>query len=422
MVQAPSAAAAPVFNTGVAGYPMNLNAPYVPDAAPEPDRGPGIGEGDFSRDPCQFYLNADYLLWHVNKGSVPLEASGTPVGILGPINTGGSAPTNQFVPVSISNSTGISSSVGDHNGFRLALGGWLDPTNHDFGFEVGGFYLEKLTTQTGTVFSNNGSGNSQFIVNSGFSIITAVAGTPVAIPLVLTGQTTGSVSGEFSSGLWELEANTRMTWLSFGSARFGFEAGLRYQHFGEYFNLANQYSVTFTNTNGLAIGTVLPQTFTASTSDSISTTNNFYGAQVGADGEAYFGQFFINGRARVALGANRESVDIYSYSLAPAVTQGGSVFGQFDNGNHERTRISVIPDGTIRMGYQFCHYCRAYVGYDVMYMYNVVRPGDQVTSTGGIQVNVNGSGSTTNVNQLGFRFNDANMWVQGFDFGIEFRY
>jgi hypothetical protein len=361
----------------------------------------------------------------VNNSGPPLSASGTPVGVIGPINTGGVSASNQFIPVSINNGTSTSSSVGDHDGFRIALGGWLEPNNHDFGFDIGGFYLEKLTTQTGTVFSNNGSGNSPLFVNTGINIITnagSVVVAPTVTPLVLTGLATGSVSGTFSSGLWEMEANARMTWLYFGSARFGFEAGLRYQHFGEDFALSDQYTISFTNTNGTSVGTALPQTFSANTSDTISTRNNFYGAQVGADGEAYFGQFFINGRVRAALGANRETVDIFSYSLAPGFTQGGAVFGQFDNGNHERTRISVIPDGTIRMGYQFCHYCRAYVGYDAMYMYNVVRPGDQVTTTGGIQVNVNGSGSTTNVNQLGFRFNDANMWIQGFDFGIEFRY
>src|SRR5262249_59420948 len=60
-----------------------------------------------------------------------------------------------------------------------------------------------------------------------------------------------------------------------------------------------------------------------------------------------------------------------------APTSGGLLFSPTDVGKHSRDRISFPLEANIKIGYEFCNWLRAYVGYDVLYVTNVARSGDQ---------------------------------------------
>ena len=47
-------------------------------------------------------------------------------------------------------------------------------------------------------------------------------------------------------------------------------------------------------------------------------------------------------------------------------------------GKTSRAAFAVMPEGLIRVGYDFNQYVQVSAGYSVLYLTNVVRPGDQI--------------------------------------------
>src|SRR5262249_61731824 len=80
------------------------------------------------------------------------------------------------------------------------------------------------------------------------------------------------------------------------------------------------------------------------TRDEFETTNNFYGAQVGARVRADWGSWFVSGALKVALGGVMQSLDIDGRletndftSFGPVQTFPGGYFAQPTNmGHHHR--------------------------------------------------------------------------------------
>ena len=216
--------------------------------------------------------------------------------------------------------------------------------------------------------------------------------------------------------------------------------GARYLYFYEDFDLRNQFTLTLTSPQNLTIlippvpPATTPQTittpinlsgqtsFSANSSDSIRCRNDFYGGQVGLVTESIFGQFYLQARVKLAAGAMRQTVDIVSYTYSPTVNLGGTIFNTGDVGTKTRNQVSFIPELNLKMGWQFCHWCRAYVGYDGMFVTNVVRPANQLAPASTVQVNVANTSNQANINQNSFRFSDSNLTINGISFGVELRW
>jgi hypothetical protein len=131
------------------------------------------------------------------------------------------------------------------------------------------------------------------------------------------------------------------------------------------------------------------------------TQNAFYGGQIGAKAGMRFGRVSTDVIGKVALGVTHQAAafNALSTSTGPGgtVTQGGVARG---TGN----KFAVLPEVTFQVGYDFTQNFRAFVGYNFLYLSNVVRPGDQVSLTQPV------TGSTTD------------YWAQGINFGAEFRW
>ena len=104
--------------------------------------------------------------------------------------------------------------------------------------------------------------------------------------------------------------------------------------------------------------------------------------------ERQFGQFDGSVVAKVALGDNYQSVSINGSSLvsgAFAATPGtspGGIFTQATNiGLQTRNQFAVVPEAQVQLGYTIWSGIRLFVGYDFIYLSNVVRPGDQIDTT-----------------------------------------
>ncbi len=121
--------------------------------------------------------------------------------------------------------------------------------------------------------------------------------------------------------------------------------------------------------------------------DSFSTRNQFYGAQLGVKAEQQFGRFDGSVVAKVALGDNYETVSINGNSVVsgfglPSATAPGGIFTQTTNiGLQTRNHFAVVPETQVQLGYTIWSGIRLFVGYDFIYLSNVARPGDQVDTT-----------------------------------------
>jgi hypothetical protein len=161
--------------------------------------------------------------------------------------------------------------------------------------------------------------------------------------------------------------------------------------------------------------------------DQFGTENHFYGSQLGARVELQHNQVFLSLLGKVALGCMHEQVAINGQTSTSATvattltdgitqttpaarTQGPGLLAQAGNsGCYSRDCFAVVPEVTLRLGYEFNSHWRASAGYTFLFASEVVRPGDQIDP-------VLGAGHPA------FSFHGTSFWAQGLDCGLEFRY
>jgi Putative beta barrel porin-7 (BBP7) len=87
-------------------------------------------------------------------------------------------------------------------------------------------------------------------------------------------------------------------------------------------------------------------------------------------------------------------------------TVGGLYTNPNNIGTFDNCGFSVVPQLEFKLGYDLTNHLRATVGYDAMFWTNVLRPGNQIS-------NFVGAGPLNN---------GSNVWVQGFNVGLEYRW
>ncbi len=134
----------------------------------------------------------------------------------------------------------------------------------------------------------------------------------------------------------------------------------------------------------------------------LAVTNPFHGGQVGVAGEYRGDRWYVNGAAKVALGAVSPELcatglfrgaEGYNdgYSALTALTESG------------RSRFAVLPTMNLQVGRQLGDHARLFAGYSFQYLNEVVRLGDVLDPAAG-----------------GIRTTD--FWIQSLGLGFELRY
>jgi hypothetical protein len=184
--------------------------------------------------------------------------------------------------------------------------------------------------------------------------------------------------------------------------------------------------VTATGLNGQPNGiTSTAFVMDLSRQEQFRTQNNFYGGQLAARVEFIRNHIFVNVLGKLGLGDVHEEVTISGTGTAaggltltsPAGAQTTPFSGpapgwlaQATNiGTYRRDCFAVLPEATVRLGYEFTRNLRASLGYTFLYCSEVVRPGDQIDP-------VQGTGHPL------FTFRSTDFWAQGVDAQVEFRY
>jgi hypothetical protein len=343
-----------------------------------------------------FWAEAEYLAWSVTGDKLPALVTTSPVGtpqvlagVLGQPTT-----TVLFGNSSVNNDW--------RSGGRITAGYWFDP-QHRSGLEASFFGLENLSTGFAT------DSNANPILVRPFT--NALTGFPDALFAGFPGLTTGSASASETSRLLGAGALYRRDLGAWSGQRVSALIGYRYLRSSDTLTISDTETI-------LAFGTFSP-------TDNFKAASNFHGLDLGLTGDWRNGPWSLEWRGKVALGANLNSADISgsTTSTVAAVTTtapGGFLALSSNSGHFSQTKFAVVPELSLKAGYQVAPGWRLIVGYDVLYWTGVQRAGGLIDTT--VNPNLTPPPAGGGPNRPAPVFNTTNLLAQGFSFGVRYNY
>ncbi len=368
----------------------------------------------FRGEKCDgFWISGEYLHWWIEDGPnpAPLVTTSTAGGAI-------AAPLGD--PSTVVLFGGSDFDYGSFAGARLTAGLTI---GSGFAVELSGFGLERRSDGIALASDATGSpliGRPFIDADTGLEFAGA---TGPAIP----GAVVGSIDIRSSSQLWGLELNGLGYLHRTDCFDLGILLGVRYLDLDEDLRMlefAEPLPGVVLSFNGVPTGDALIRF------DEFGTRNQFIGGQIGARGEWRFGQWYLQGTAKLALGNTRQTVTVQGVSsrfnatgLAESVP--GGLFALGTNiGKSTQNEFTVIPEFGLNVGYMVSPHFRVFAGYTFLYWGDVVRPGAQIDRA------VN-----TQLIPTFFGFNPPDLpasparlhrqtdfWAQGLNLGIEVRY
>jgi hypothetical protein len=311
------------------------------------------GQPRFHDDHCgppeQAWLSGGPLLWWLK---------GTPTPVLATSSTGEVIGGNDITH-------------GTYNGGRLDGGFWLD-CRHTIGVTLGGFMLEQRRTVNGLFSDPTGTPR---IARPVIDVLTlSQADVLVSAPGALAGSVAVASSARLAGAEAGLVHNLFYTRDYSIDVNFGF----RYLDLDE--NLDIVQSTQALANGRLTIGNTPVSAVVLE--DRFNTRNQFYGGQMGMQGEYRLGPLFADVFSKVALGPNHEVVSISGSTrdaTGAVALPGGLLALQGGNiGRFVTNRFVVVPEVGAQVGVQLSSHVRVAAGYQFLYINDVARPGTQI--------------------------------------------
>jgi hypothetical protein len=368
----------------------------------------------------RIYARAEYLSWWTKGFHIPVLATTAPATdpefTRGALGSGGTAPLFG----------GNSTSIGPTSGGRFTVGLNLDPCGL-CGIEASYFFIARkddTTTLDSTRFPV--LARPFFDVNFGTQDRQLTAS-----PGILPGdefKLRGTITIRDYSELWGTEINYRRLLCADCNWSISGLAGFRFLDLREGLSITeNVVSAQAVPNDTLGIFTPGNQIIV---SDQFRTQNQFYGGQLGAEGEYRSGRWSLMGRVQVALGVTHSTVDIagsQSVTTLAGQTQvfpaGGLLALPSNSGSFSHNQFSVVPQIGLKVGYNVTDNVRLFVGYDFLYWSNVLRPGDQIDTTlNSSQIPNFGAVPPSNVVRPVVPFRTSPFYAHGITAGVEVRY
>ena len=373
----------------------------------------------YACDPCgpcgpcgpagKYWVAAEYIYWTTSGNRIPALATSAPVGT--PRTTAGTIG-DPSTTVLYGNSR-----INDdwRSGFRVRSGMWFDECQ-TCGIESDFFYLGRSRNQAS--FTCDSSGRP-IVTRPFFNASQNRQDTElVCFPDVLAGR----LSIDSKSSLWGTSTNLVKNIYCDPCGRLDFLLGYRYLNLSDDLTIREDLT-SLPGATGVPVGTRFQ------IEDRFRTTNNIHAPFLGLNWERRFSHYYLNVRSTVGLGWNHQTTEISgSTTITPpapgvaAVYPGGLLSQPSNIGRRSSNQFVVVPSGQVRLGVQLTERARAYVGYDYLYVSNVVRSGDQID----LRVNTNqiapsqGLGNGAALPAPTGRRTD--FWVHGASVGLEFRF
>jgi hypothetical protein len=338
-----------------------------------------------------FWAQADALFWRAKGGLVPPLV----VGVYTSANPPLPADPRMAFPVSDDRINGDVQS-----GYRLRGGMWLDKP-HGTGVEA--TYTNFLHASDRSIFL----GNSNVILARPF--VDTVQRTPALFQLSNSSagfQGVAAVGTTFNADGFELNMLRR------GPAMIGDEMhwvlGLRYWTLEE--SLAVE---TASQGGGLQV----------SAFDSFATRNRFFGPQVGGDWHWDRGRLSIDLTMKMAVGGMWEeaAIDGGSTVVLPSGARvdrtGGLLALRSNVGDYDRTKLALIRDTSLSLGYCIAPNVQLRLGYDFVWVTNVLRPGQQI-DLGVNPTYLPFSSAPAGYPRPWYKFDGELFWMHGLSLGL----
>jgi hypothetical protein len=391
-----------------------LPAPGLPNGGPPVLDYSGGAENGFSpqlecgEPPCKlgvthFWTEFEWLLWWFKERQLP------------PLVTVGSA--TDAIPgalgqpgtrVLFGNS---GSDTNPYNGGRFWLGYWCDD-DHTFGIEGNIFFLEDRVARK--VITSNGDQGSDVVARPFANVnIGAEDADPISVPGIMKGTIIFTQPRQFFGA----EANVRLSTGNdqFSRSRWSLLLGGRYLNLNEKF----ETNEALTDLGGLGAAG-----FNYSLDEHFTTYNRFYGGQVGLGWDWTLGSMFLSVDSRVAVGPNHETQKVSGGTSATSQADGTVFLGPnrallvapSNVGVTTKNVVSIVPETTFHIGYNFNCHVNMSVGYNFLYWHKLAQPNDQIDRSINIQ-------KLDVFDQVGParpapRFEQSNTWVHGLSLSL----
>jgi len=332
------------------------------------------------------YGGIEYLVWTIREtplqkfaASVPFVFTVRDQAILGVVNV---------VPAGLGELKGEDLT---RNGARLVLG---YAVSDEMAVELDYFQLERRNFGIGfagegriSIAVSNGDGGTQTL-----NFITDVAGAAVE-----------------RIDLWGVELDAWKRCMVVGCFSLDWMCGVRYVNLAETAGTVGSVSISPASDNPVNVG-LLPATFPLATV--VSTSNHAYIGQVGVRGKVDFGSCFLAGWLKGGAGAVDEEAKLLASGTVPG------------SNSTSRTQMELLGEWNLQAGWHICPCVTATVGYNFLYLKNVVRPGNALSVTGAaISLStIDLGGSTSFPTRSGERIHDDKFFAHGWTFGLEFCY
>ncbi|MFM8930933.1 MAG: BBP7 family outer membrane beta-barrel protein [Gemmataceae bacterium] len=361
------------------------------------------------KDP-NFYVGVEYLLWWISgENSPPILTTG-PVNVTGPSGIPGvvGAPGTQIL-------AGGNIGFGASSGARVSLGGWLCD-DRSLGFEVTYLFLGQQTNSR--TYTNSGLPGAQPLTIPFNNA--QLGGVPDSTGVALPGSSSGTASLGTAIDLQSFEANLPMR-LSTGSVwRIDGMTGFRWVILDEYTSLYTYSKLTY-------------DPLYMTTTDRFSTTNNFYGGQLGLKATGQFDRWTVQGYTKVALGATASDIKISGtglgnvFSSSPGMPLGypGGYLAQPSNeGNYRDANFAVLPEVGFNVGYDVTARLNLFMGFSGFYLSQAARSAEQISPLINPSQAAVFNGPTTYTGPAAPlpTWDIGNFWAYGLNFGGQFKW
>jgi hypothetical protein len=353
------------------------------------------------------WTNLEWLVWATSGQHVPPAITtspfGTPQNLAGALTTPG---TINLFPTDRANNE-------FRGGFRANAGYWFDDAR-TLGIEGDFFFVQ-----------NSKKGRTEASDANGFPIIArpftdAVTGESSALLVAFPGGVRGVADVRAEN--FAIGGGFHFLYDLLGGPCGRLDAMLGFRYLGVFDEITFEQDST-----SLVAGSTFGQRLQIL--DRFNAKTNFYGVVLGLSGERKVGFWFFGARGSLALGGVRQHLRIDGRTVItppngqPEATFRG-LYAQASNiGGNADTAFAVLPEIGLRFGVQLTESGRFYLGYNWMYLNNVIRAGDQIDTQVNTEFLLPPGGTATGPQRPALlNFKTTDYWLQGLCFGMEIKF
>lgn len=355
--------------------------------------------------PRGYFVNLEYNMWWTKGRTIPPLVTTSPAGTAQAATGVLPAATILFGDEPVGRDIG--------NGGTIAFGKWLDREQTT----AIGAKFRAFRADDGA-FSGSSDGLSNLAVPFFDSLLVQENSYLVGFtPDGVTAASSGTITVDDRLDLLSTEVYGQFVILN--------EGGARVDMVGGYHTMRLDNSLFLeTNLTSLDNTFISPVGTNIITQDTFEGRNEFHGGNLGFLTSLYFDRWFFTASGKMSVGNMRQTILIDGNSVI--TTPGPSVDvrdeGLFalgtNQGAYSRDRIAYIPEANLKLGYYVRPNIAVTMGYNFMYISNVVLGGDQIDRN----LNLSQTGGGVLVGPatpqfLGFR--ETDFWAQGVNFGLE---